>query len=418
MTFYDKHQQADRRHQLERDAWAEWDAFECEFRTLGMGSGLTGIIYFNKCFEEPPFFTFSAALENLDDRITVEPIAYPSLKMSPVFDNLRWDGWVEDPQFESQMKWNDPNIPLIDDIYSDVFQWQSTFKTVMGYNIDEYTGSIFDEEWLQSPGWANTWIQGVTKYPTQPRWIISDEHGTSRPPRPSKYAAKYVFDSEGESRWLTWDSRITDHYQWWYSGSGPLNEEALFRTHLVQYWQDVNWTSAFGFNRGGYMEVGISPSNAKWTLKQDIWSSAHATWEVSTQFYSYGEFELEPPEPHHYFEQAEVQPFLMDHTFQVDLTPGWNTVILDWTVPPEFFPNLHGSGWAENDSLHGMCRFKAYGVESEEVHLARTLLWPDFSSAPPSPFVTVGVADWIRDEKGMYIGANLWVKAGGLDVLA
>lgn len=71
-------------------------------------------------------------------------------------DRLRWDGWVEDPQFERQMQWSDPYIPDFND-FGTYEYGQKIFEDVAGktiYDSPQYSS------FRSLPGMVNTWFQG------------------------------------------------------------------------------------------------------------------------------------------------------------------------------------------------------------------------------------------------------------------
>ena len=51
------------------------------------------------------------------------------------------------------------------------------------------------------------------------------------------------------------------------------------------------------------------------------------------------------------------------------------------------------------------------GKPGQVARLDNVYVWPDIKNVYV-PMVTVGVAEWVQDEQGAYIGAKLWIKVG------
>lgn len=108
----------------------------------------------------------------------------------------------------------------------------------------------------------------------------------------------------------------------------------------------------------------------------------------------------------------------------VDLAPGWNFGTLLSYVYSDIYPNITDGYPYWNYYKNGFvgpwvyCRieisFESPGV-GETVAVGKFSFAPNFAPQPAAD-VSVGVADWIQDDKGAYVGAYLWVKVSDLEV--
>jgi hypothetical protein len=68
---------------------------------------------------------------------------------------------------------------------------------------------------------------------------------------------------------------------------------------------------------------------------------------------------------------------------------------------------VSGPGWQQETF-----RFRINNaVAGQTVHIDNVYVWPDIKNIYV-PMVTIGVTEWVTDERGAFIGVKLWVKVG------
>ncbi len=96
--------------------------------------------------------------------------------------------------------------------------------------------------------------------------------------------------------------------------------------------------------------------------------------------------------------------------------PLLDTVDGDGTEWTEFLEN-ENYPWFKKTNSGGYAwpfwrlKFRVKGTPGEVVYLDNVYLYKQLRNAQ-APHITVGVAEWIRDEAGVYVGAHLWFKMG------
>jgi hypothetical protein len=410
--------------ELARSAWAERQGVDFEFNTVGTGEALTPPIYFGRVFDRPPAFDYSAVLnQSLDDRGHVQAFLAPGQHLQAEYDSLSWPGFWEDPQFEVQMRWNDPVIPALNEDIWDGGQsmgFQRIHWNLLG--TDPQTTNNDDEAGLDAVGWANQWLQSSLG---ANRWAIVEEYGCPRGPRTGRYSAKFTFDATGESRWLIPFHQTAMVWPYWTYEQNMSDE--LIERNIIGSMLDYNYTSRSGVwgtlpggpaSCGG-IPLGVNPPNNKWTVRLEVYSTAAASIEVKFDVFNQNEVEsiVNPATG----VAVEVLAYDKDLAYSetVALSAGWNSLLVEYKVPSWIMPNVpfqrppsvpegdyFRSGWYSFKA-----KMKAYGLDGESVYLARATIEPDWSSKAPVPWLTVGVAEWIKDDQGMYVGAILWIKS-------
>lgn len=261
------------------------------------------------------------------------------------------------------------------------------------------------------------------------RWAISEDVYLSKGPRPSPYSAKWTFDPLGYTRWLYFMSRMESYFQYWWTYGDPaligLDEELWWRALLFQFETDLNQrglTNTYNYQLGGWLRVGPNPPHNKWTFEQEIYVTKPCKWQVDGRIYTdCGEFDpVVGPSGLDVWIPIEV---VVENDQVFDLEEGWNTVRYELNIPNEHMPSVPFSPNRNDQDFgcdygYGYIRFRAVdGVEGESVYLARTLAWPMLTTQSSQPLSTIGVAEWIRDERGMYVGCRLWVRTASAEVV-
>ena len=415
----------------DREQWS--DTFKRKFDLIvnGRGEGLIEGVYFGAAYDTPPLFEFSASRsQNLDvlpeirqgvwnhpKKIVSEPQEFPSSAPAPLKS-----GWIMDGGFEVQGPW-DSAIPTID-VWAYLNDFENHYMPIW-YNIYTNQGSLPSNY----PGdlgsydlsGANSWLQE----PKKRHWTVTNEKAHPDTPRgpKGKYSAKYTFESSSDiAPWLAPfpgagnvgpfgffqpASNATGHLAVqshvfprnyarapdWYGGGGlhySWHQNPVVRA--CEYEAYVFSDQPCTFEVAVYVTDSLSPNltddiNAPEGSRTDVYEFTH--WVLLTQVVK--EFEIEPNK--------------------------WNKLTWSLDVPLTQFPAIPNPSWPNGEPFP-----TAYGMDTATVNLRakngqagqfvflddldmwyRYELWDD-------PFITVGVAKWIRDDAGAYVGADVWVK--------
>lgn len=419
MTFENINEAA-KAQRLDRETWAERQKVDFEFTAYGTGEVLLEPYFFGRAFDRPPAFNFSAVGGGGTEFPEVKAIVHPRPTQTSAFHNLNWQGWWEDPQFEMQMHWGDPVIPALNEGFrgSTHIKWQKIHWDVTGRDPDDDFGN-FDVASELLPVYSNQWVQSSHG---ANRWAIVQQHGVQREPRPGKFSAKFTFDASGESRWLI---PLVQQGGWFPWGSvEPNYSDELYERNISSTVVDNNYISSAGQVGStpancGWIQVGVNPPNNKYTVELDVFSTAAAQVTVLFQLYDFnaGVNVKNVATGLDVFVGSRIHE---EVPVEIVLLPGWNTVRAEYKVPSWLMPNvpaqyMPGLEGIEKYTFAGIWpwlkpKIKANGDPGESVFIARALMWPDWASKAPTPWLTVGVAEWIKDAQGMFVGATLWVR--------
>jgi hypothetical protein len=395
MTRYRRLRRADTKKQLDRETWATLDKLKFESVVRGAGEYLIEDppIYFGQAFDAPPFFTFSSVAGNSSTHPEVKAIGWPTDQVDRTKDELLNTGWLVDGSFEHQMVWNDPVIPTVKD--------HNTYTEFQKIASDQGPGTGW-----KTPSRENWWVQGTAETSgSQPLWAISNERAyPNSNGYKSQYAARYIFDSSGETRWLipisAWDANP------WYGYAATDPDE----WHLNDVW---SWTSDVvmaGGWAGGYRTLAFNPPYDKWTINLKVYATEAVTYEAIMRQWDDND--------NSYFGGTSLYQLLKEDTYTQEIIPNeWNEIQFDykaseyWTTHPPTHTNL-SNDWAFHT---WMSRFTG-GTAGGKVYVDDCYMWPNATTSGGLPMITIGVAEWVQDDGGAYIGAKLWIKVGGTEV--
>lgn len=395
MTRYQRLRRADTTQQLDRETWAALD--KLKFDSIVRGSGEYLIedppIYFGQAFDEPPFFTFSATTGG-SVHPEVKAIGWPTVGVDRTKDELLNLGWLHDGSFEHQMVWNDPVIPTVRDHLN-----YSGFQKIAS---EQGPGTGW-----KTPTFENWWVQGLAETsPSQPRWTISDELAyPNANGYKSQYSARYIMDSSGQTRWLI------PNYAW--EGDSPFNgylstdPDDWHLNDVVSWTSDI--TSTFGANPSGIRPIAFNPPLDKWTINLKVYATTAVTYEtIIRQWDDYSD---------------NVQPWyrlLKEDTYTQDIPANeWTEVQFEYKATEYWLthPPYDVDDFQSDDFLiHTWFSRFTGGTAGTKVYVDDCYMWPNATTAGGLPMITIGVAEWVQDEGGAYIGAKLWIKAGGTEV--
>ena len=397
MTRYQRLRRADAAQQQDREAWASLDKLKFDSIIRGAGEYLIEDppIYFGQAFDAPPFFTFSAVAGEGSTHPEVKAIGWPTDQVDRTKDELFNMGWLKDGSFEHQMVWNDPVIPTVRD--------HLTYTEFQKIASEQSPGTAW-----KTPNKENWWVQGTAETSgSQPLWAISNElaYPNSNGYK-SQYSARYVMDSSGQTRWLI---------PLWAWDSNPWNGWAASKPDDWHLRDVFSWTSQVvqtGGWEGGYRPIAFNPPQDKWTINLKVYATTAVTYEaIIRQWDDY--------DTSFYDEFNSYYRPLHEDTYTQEIIPNeWNEIQFEykaleyWTAHPPSNPLPLSDEWLFHT---WMSRFTG-GTSGTKVYVDDCYMWPNASTSGGLPMITIGVAEWVQDEGGAYIGAKLWIKVGGAEV--
>lgn len=378
------------RQEIDRHTWADLDRIAFPVGVSGSGEYLTPEpVTFGRAFEAPPFFTFSVVASDLAGTQEIRAIGWPNEHTDPTKSALQREGRVFDGSFEHQMIWDDPYIPS-------VVEWPNTYSTSFlawqKIQAEQSAGSLL-------PGLSNHWIQtGAT---TGDRWVISNDRAyPNEPGYQGQYSAKYVFGSDPDSRWLI---PVFPQFNPWYVEDGWTEDQVL--TNVWSASHDGNGPRLGEYlSEGGYMPIAMNPPMSIETLVCHAWSDGACEVELYWRIWS-GSIDAAIPPTY----SAELAS-----TSVVRVIPAgqWTECKGVFSVPFAVWPNYptQAEDWSQTNFQLYKLRVKG-GVPGQVVYLDNVWAWPDLTTRGGG-LITVGVAEWVRDDRGQYVGAYLWFKTG------
>ena len=396
MTRYRSLRRANTKGKLDRGTWAGLDKLKFQTLVRGGGEAYVGPIYFGQAFESPPFFTYSAVANLLDNpHPAVHNVGFPSRHAGTggaKTDELVRQGWISDGSFEHQMIWNDSYIPDVTEHNT----WPG-FQKIEDDRLGSGVG--FDLSNM-----ANAWIQSTPEAsPSQPRWIISNDRAyVGGPGYRGKYSARYVFGSEAASRWLI-PIRVYASVNPWtgYSATDPVE------WHLNDVISWTGQTARPGNLSGGYRPIAFNPPLGTFTISCKVWVTDAMTFEaVVKQWDDYDD--------EYWGVQYVYYKLYKEDNNTQELIPGeWNDVTFQVTHVPELWPNYPMVADSARDYMFYALYMRVVGGSSgDKAYIDDVQVSANYQTAGGGiPMLTIGVAEWIQDQGGMYVGANLWIKA-------
>lgn len=425
---YQRTRRAQRRTEIDRGTWAEYDKLNL-FTTLEGSGEATTVVYFGQAFESPPYFTYSAAAKDTD-------VAFPEVTGSVflhrdlagagptnfsgsdvVHDHRSQASWLSDPSFELQGAWGDTYIPTWyeDDLTATTRTGWAGFQKIseeQAYKgpLSSY-GNDFANSWVQEGGRSN-------------RWALSSEEyfGDASDARYQGFwSAKYTFDGD-TTRWLVpfssgdgafgyphaWghtDTEVSPHN--WNIHEYDLVSYVLPQSRSFASLPYGSWAGPVGNPRiNAYRHIVHAKSDAALTCEMQV------NW-INTDVTVGSEFEDK-------LVDDRYRIALMDtETTTVDLIPGqWTECVFDWSPPRWMWePVVPWRGEVQPNEVAGgnntvLFRFRFTGGSPNDVVYADEIyVHPVIETLPALPLLTVGVASWLRDDNGFYVGANLWLKS-------
>lgn len=391
---------AEVRQDVDRRTWADLERAGFDVQVKGYGEYLTvNPIMFGQAFEAPPFFTFSVTgtmagggeVKAIGWPTDFEPKVYtPMGDWTGIGSQLQREGWLPDGSFEHQAEvWGDPYIPSIGewDISYDIFDSQGWQKIGV---------ASYDE--LPFAGTSNWWIQIGPPANTGPRWECSDEQAyPNEPGYKGRWSAMYEFDAEPISPWLVPVNVAAFNPVW----SEDFWTDEMTETNIYTMTHDCNYENSV-YPDGGYMPIAMNPPLNKTTFTAHVYSDGPCEFEFYRRDWGWWGGE--------------------DPTYSLDLGLDGLVIAIAPNVWSEarFVSPINPAQWpnypliiADQDELFFRTiklRVKG-GSPGQKVYIDNCWLWPDLTTRG-APLLTIGVAEWIRDDRGMYLGAHLWFKTG------
>jgi hypothetical protein len=414
--------------ELDRKMWADIDRLMYKFQVKGRGEYFfEEPIFFGTAFTSPPVLSYSTITGGVGDDVlpyrVVPPKGYAKdVDAYHLGEHSQGANFViTDPGFEVQGQFiplmgdDAREIPITSDYPSSTGDWPNLIAGVWSDN--SYTPQ--NDWYTRKPVRQNSWIQTDE---VRGRWTVTDDRSQSYGVgAPGDYSAKFTFVNGGSSPWLI--------PMGWQSGySIPENLGA-----------DIPATAHWGFyslRTFGYVEGGVAspPVMDGWGGSAAVWSDDDCELEVWT--YNWWENELDTHDPE-WWDYAYM-PLEYGGTEPLRASDIWNTTDdssvarlgndVKVTVPVvggrwndlSFHlsrarnqwqpggPELRRGPWYMQETF----RFRInQGSSGQVVHLDNVFVWPDVRNIY-APMVTIGVAEWVQDEQGAYIGTKLWVKVG------
>lgn len=409
--------------ELDRTQWADYQRIVYDTLVLGTGEHLTPIpIAFGRAFSHPPVFSHSVSMpvaSGVLPALTVPPRGAGAIdvdvrglsasSMAP--GQVIWDsGFESQGQYIAELGAVARKIPSVNELNDGLYPSSATpITNAWNYGASDYPREPEDgtNGWLQTDDSRGFWELSDTE---------SDDFGLGAR---GKWSAKFEFELDGASELLIpWDNAFT----WWVASSeatrGPWD---LYGTPSV----------SIGGPYSGYWDyLGFSysappPYMSGWDGHASAYSTQPCTFKVDAiNFHWEGgtvepQLDIESPE-------NSIAPWYREIerlTFTQEVVPDtWNHFVVDlpstisdryltnW--PPVGYPkskygddpNQLGTYWRFEYSIEG-------GVAGQVAYLDNLYLYNKMKNAVP-PIITIGVAEWVVDEAGAYIGAYMWFKIG------
>lgn len=416
--------------ELDRSQWANIDRLMYEFRAHGRGEYLfEEPIYFGQAFSTPPTLAYSTITDQVEGEAVIPNRVVPPKDYRRNADQYGLGTHSQgtnpppilDPSFEVQGQYvplmgsEAQRIPVTSEIVeaSPFGDWPNEIRVV--WDRDGYTAQ---NTWdTRQPGYVNSWVQTDE---VRGRWSISgDKERDYGVGARGKYSAKFTVVDPGSTNWLIpigWDT-------WFAYDTFP---------NYPDYPGAAHWCFITLVTEGEFVGTGEPPVMFGWNGTASVWSDTDCEfeaweycfwadetnsdwWDYSYMPQSYGsDVSLLYGDMYtdHASPSSSVARLGSDNKVTVPIVGGeWNDISF-------YLPRDRNQWQPMNYSVGGpgliyeTFRFRLNNaVAGQVVYLDNIYLWPDVKNIYV-PMVTVGVAEWVQDEHGAYIGAKLWVKVG------
>lgn len=307
---------------------------------------------------------------------------------------LQREGWLADGSFEHQAEvWGSTYIPSLRefDVSYDLNDLETGWQIIGAANYDI-------DDTIPVAGTSNWWIQIGPPTATEPRWVVSDDRAyPDEPGYQGRWSARYEFDAEPTSPWLVPVNPL---------GFNPIWSEQSWTDEMIE---SNIYTAVHDLHRKhfnipeGYMPIAMNPPLRNTTWACHAYSDGPCTIEFNKRYWGWWGG-VDPTF------SAEVENATVSAPVPTD---AWTEIKFVCPVDPALWPNYPtvDNGYTE------LFFFQTYklrvtgGLPGQRVYIDNCWLWPDMTTQGTG-LLTIGVAEWVRDEKGMYIGAHLWFKTG------
>ncbi len=391
------------RRELDQDTWADLDRIEYRFQLVGNGGALAGPFMFGRAFDAPPHPTFSVVVD-LDgeglERCTAPMIYDQNLVKDPTFANLR----TQIPSITNHFAIDSEKRPVPETpggenkvFLSEQFHFiansdpfpvsgaESSLRLDEKHDI-HYPAIPSVGQWgLEQIGW-----DGIPFYLDED---VAYESGWALQCRIDDVGFLPLSFPGGPNFYTQWSCGHAGAFVPFNNEEGTPNVSAG-RRH-IPYMGRVNPGDTINFSI--------------WA-----WGGTNATWDWACTIHDQNNQVVSRPIVP---VGQSVEPTRTKHTFDIEVP-----------VPPHDAPGQFlSSGNAYWFSLSTVLvlpinRHFTWTAQIDRVEIKITRGGYSLGLTAPN-HTTIGVSEWIQDEQGMYVGANLWCRARGIhtsptDVLA
>ena len=445
----------DSNRSLERRQWAQLDRYRKDMKLIGSGEGYVDEVYFGKGFSSPPVFSYSSVFS--EEQVPVMPFyaVPPRGSLTAEVDSFGFGndsqsgGWmIQDPGFELQGKykvypssgwdeipsgydmllkqwewdWGDPGISFYEASWP-IGQWfQDNVDDIAGDNNE--VGYKFDPRGPEWNIYAHRWTQTSE---TRNKWSVTDtEHHDLGVGEVGQVCATAVIGPNGYTNWL-----IPLDY------AAPLDYYVMTPENSWRSWRSVSegansnvntpwstggaWAPSYpppyigGFD--GFAHVKCSGDtelqvNATFHSPYGSTDDVRGTKVFPDSHWDWGWGEDCCEDDYSYREYGSVD-------FAQNVTGGdWSRVDIElpydgwraWPVDIDCNQARGETYWGHYWTI----RIRVKGTPGATVYLDNIFMTRQMRNVE-IPMLTIGVAEWIRDDAGAYIGARLWVTRGDPD---
>lgn len=409
MAIYEGERKASLSTEQDRRLWAKLDRAVFNLRVKGTGQHLSEPVYFGQAFDKPPAFNYSGVVSEIgSDYPEVKSVTRPHPDFAAAIagintpgDSLTSQGLLVDGSFEHQIIFGDGTIPVLNESsYQKIYDEQ--------YGITSYP--------IRPGRNTNGWVQG---FETNSRWVVlGDRYNPAVVPnREGRFSAKYTFDVDGDSRWL-YPTRGSSDCPFWGIHSGTEDQQ-----RFECFAHTLGISSHYDGGLGAVLGPFHNPEANRYTYVVHTWTDSPATLEFNwagwdAEGFAGGEQDFFADDS----AWGGTVRLLKEETYTSAMTAGaWQVHTFDVTWP--FWPNapiradraneiIQLPGWDVPTDAYATVRFRVTGgIAGQDVHIDDALAWLNVQTGPPASLLTVGIAEWIKDEQGMYVGARLWLRA-------
>jgi len=423
-----------KRQEVDRKTWAEYDTLSYDMVMRGRGEALTDEIYFGRAFSSPPTLSYSAVFDSVGDVVIPQAITPPRGSTALDVDtyglsnhSMLINPIVYDPGFEHQGQFiselgddarlipdvhvlHDDSLPAYEQVQHVTHAWDTAGLPTGWPNGDGGYYRFADN-------YSNHWIQTDDQ---KARWEISSEKSHDLGVGAAgQFSAKYVFPVAGSSNWMIPidffgaiylmkpPNRAYDKYAWITTtteGTGPSSRATKgdARTPGPPYMRGWDGFAYVWSDDDCEFEAGAH----LWWQAYDSALDNGVDTIVTTDDQMYGDSWDSPDEAH--FRIVD------DITQTTNIVGGqWNKVDIHLPhVGNRFQPNWPPDGINDSEESYWQLRYRVNsGSADQVVYIDNVYTWQILVN-DVIPIMTVGVAEWITDEGGAFIGAKLWFKAG------